>query len=56
MKIFLNEQAVFQLEELRHRAGHKNLQHTLQVLISTTSNNIRRSDAKKKLQTSDTSI
>lgn len=48
MKIFLNEQAVFQLQELMHRAGHKNLQHTLQVLISTCSNNVRRNDAAKK--------
>ncbi|MHC8343234.1 hypothetical protein [Pseudomonas sp. RT6P73] len=48
MKVFLNEQAVFQLEELMRRAGHTNYQHCLQVLISTTSNNIRRSDAKKK--------
>jgi hypothetical protein len=49
VKVFLNEQAVFQLEELMRRAGYTSYQHTLQVLISTTSNNIRRNDAKKKL-------
>lgn len=56
MKIFLNEQAIYQLEELMRRAGHTNHQHCLQVLITTTTNNIRRSDEKKKLQTPDTSI
>lgn len=48
MKVFLNEQAVFQLEELMHRAGHKSHQHCLQVLISTVTNSIRRLDEKKK--------
>lgn len=48
MKVFLNEQAVFQLEELMRRTGHTSHQHCLQVLITTTSNNIRRTDAKKK--------
>jgi len=48
MKVFLNEQAVFQLEALMRRVGHTNHQHCLQVLISTASNNIRRSDAKKQ--------
>jgi hypothetical protein len=47
MKVFLNEQAVFQLEELMRRAGHTSHQHCLQVLITTTSNNIRRNDSKK---------
>lgn len=47
MKFFLNEQAVFQLEELMRRTGHTNYQHCLQILISTTSNNVRRADAKK---------
>lgn len=48
MRVQLNERAVFQLEELMRRAGHKSYQHCLQVLITTTSNNIRRTDAKKK--------
>lgn len=46
MKIFLNEQAIYQLEELMRRAGHTNHQHCLQVLISTVTNNIRKADAK----------
>jgi len=47
MKVFLNEQAVFQLEALMRRAGHKNHQHCLQVLLTTVTNNLRRADAKK---------
>ncbi|WP_458723772.1 hypothetical protein [Pseudomonas brenneri] len=47
MKIFLNEQAVLQLEELMRRAGHTNHQHSLQVLLTTVTNNLRRADAKK---------
>ncbi|CEL29919.1 hypothetical protein AB4P97_06630 [Pseudomonas sp. A1230] len=56
MRVQLNERAFFQLEELMRRAGHTNHQHCLQVLITTTTNNIRRSDEKKKLQTPDTPI
>ncbi len=51
MKVFLNEQAVFQLEALMRRAGHKNHQHCLQVLISTATNNLRRADEKKAART-----
>jgi hypothetical protein len=48
MKIFLNERAIYQLEELMRRAGHTNHQHCLQVLITTVTNNIRKADAKKQ--------
>ena len=48
MKIFLNERAVYQLQELMRRAGHTNHQHCLQVLITTVTNNIRKADAKKQ--------
>jgi hypothetical protein len=51
MKIFLNERAVYQLEELMRRAGHTNYQHCLQVLLTTVTNSIRRSDAKKQATT-----
>lgn len=47
MKVFLNEQAVFQLKALMCRTGHKNYQHCLQVLISTVTNNLRRADERK---------
>lgn len=47
MKIFLNEQAVSQLEALMRRAGHTNHQHCLQVLLTTVTNNLNRADAKK---------
>lgn len=47
MKVFLNDRAVFQLEELMRRAGHTNHQHCLQVLITTARNNVRRNDARK---------
>lgn len=47
MRVQLNDRAVFQLEELMRRAGHKNHQHCLQVLITTVSNNVRRNDEKK---------
>jgi len=47
MKVFLNEQAVFQLEALMRRVGHKNHRHCLQVLISTVTNNLIRADEKK---------
>ena len=46
MKVFLNELAVCQLEELMHRAGHKNHQHCLQVLLSMVTNSLRRKDEK----------
>jgi hypothetical protein len=48
MKIFLNELAVYQLEELMRKAGHKSHQHCLQVLITTVTNNIRKADAKNQ--------
>lgn len=48
MRVQLNERAVFQLEGLMRRAGHTSHQHCLQVLITTTTNNIRRTDAAKK--------
>lgn len=47
MRVQLNDRAVFQLEELMRRAGNKNHQHCLQVLITTVSNNVRRNDEKK---------
>lgn len=47
MRVQLNEHAVAQLEGLMRRAGHKNHQHCLQVLITTASNNVRRNDARK---------
>ncbi|MNU68403.1 hypothetical protein D3C71_577690 [compost metagenome] len=48
MKVFLNEQAVFQLEELMRRTGHSSYQHCLQVLISSVTNKLRRNDANNK--------
>lgn len=47
MRVFLNDRAVLQLEELMRRAGHTSYQHCLQVLITTASNNVRRNDEKK---------
>lgn len=46
MKVFLNELAACQLEELMHRTGHKNHQYCLQVLLSTVTNSLRRKDEK----------
>ena len=47
MKVFLNDRAVFQLEELMRRAGHASYQHCLQVLLTTVTNNLRKADTKK---------
>jgi hypothetical protein len=43
MRIRLNDEAVTQLSALMDRLGHTNPTHTLQVLISTVTNNLNKS-------------
>lgn len=47
MIIKLNQESVMQLEALMLRTGHKNHTHTINIMISTIINNLRKADAKK---------
>lgn len=48
MIIKLNPEAVVQLEALMKRTGRTSHSHTLHVMISTITNNLRRADQKKQ--------
>lgn len=47
MIIKLNQESVMQLEALMLRTGNRNHTHTMNLMISTITNNLRKADAKK---------
>jgi hypothetical protein len=47
MIIKLNKESAMQLEALMLRIGNRNHTHTINIMISTITNHLRKADAKK---------